>query len=81
MEEHVRTATTAECGDSPLNIHRTRKFAREAREYKHLYDESFCEAETNVIKAINFNINEKVVKEYKFHRSDLDVDFSFIVNS
>lgn len=81
LEEHVRTATAAECGDSPLNIHRTRKFVREAREYKHLYAESFCEAETNVIKAVNFNITEKVVKEYKCHRSALDVDFSFIVNS
>ena len=58
-----------------------RKFAQKAREYKHLYAESFREAETNGIKFVNFNITKKVVKNYKCHRSALDVDFSFIVNS
>jgi hypothetical protein len=76
LEENVKKALSTDI----LTLNRMRKFARKARDYKLTYAFLIDRAGGNDATAAKDEI-EHITKMFKAHRSAMDADYSFIVNS
>jgi hypothetical protein len=76
LEENVEKALSTDI----LTINRMRKFARKARDYKLTYAFLIDQAGGKDASAAKDEI-EHITKMFKAHRSAMDADYSFIVNS
>jgi hypothetical protein len=75
LEENVSKALSTDV----LTLQRMRKFARKAREYKLTY--SFLAANENEDGEMSKGLIDHITRQFKQHRSALDSNYAFIVNS
>jgi hypothetical protein len=78
-QNHLEANVSKALSTDVLTLNRMRKFARKAREYKLTY--SFLAANEKEDGDMSKGLIDHITRQFKQHRSALDTNYAFIVNS